>query len=45
MTNDAGQAAGTFKVKIMLSSELLKNEEEKKDEEMVPAGNLAAAQQ
>ena len=45
MTSESGQPAGEFKVKIMLSAEQLKNEEEKKDDEMVPAGNLAAAQQ
>lgn len=44
MKNDQQQPVGTFKAKIMLSSELLKNEEEKKDDDMVPAGNLAAAQ-
>lgn len=45
-----GQAVGSFRLKIMLSSELLKGkagaageEEEKKADEMVPAGSLAAA--
>ena len=45
MTNEQGQPAGEFKVKIMLSAEQLQKEEEKKDDEMVPAGSLAAAQQ
>lgn len=43
MKNTQGQKVGAFKVKIMLSSELLKGAEEQKDDEMVPAGNLAAA--
>ena len=36
---------GDLKVKMVLSSEHMQKEEEKKDDEMVPAGNLAAAQQ
>ena len=39
-----GQPAGTIKVKIMFTTELLKTEEEKKDDEMVPAGNIAVAE-
>ena len=46
MQSMEGQPCGTCKVKIMFSTELLqKTEEEKAGEEMVPAGNLAAAQQ
>ena len=38
-----GAPGGTMKVKIMFTKELLnQGEEEKKEEEMVPAGNLAA---
>ena len=36
-----GQPVGQFKTKIMFTKELLKTEEEKKDEEMVPAGKIA----
>ena len=42
MNNLEGSPVGTLKAKIMFSKELLKNEEEKKQEEQVPAGNLAA---
>lgn len=42
MSNPDGAAVGTLKAKVMFSKELLKNEEEKKQEEQVPAGNLAA---
>ena len=45
MSNEAGQEVGTFKLKIMLSTEQLKEEEKKEDDDMVPAGDLAAAQQ
>ena len=44
MRNMQGQPAGTIKVKIMFTTELLKTEEEKKDDEMVPAGNIAVAE-
>ena len=41
-----GQPCGTCKVKLTFSTEQLKKtEEEKAGEEMVPAGNLAAAAQ
>ena len=45
MNNQEGAAVGTLKAKIMFTKELLKTEEEKKQEEQVPAGNLAAAAQ
>jgi hypothetical protein len=44
MKNMQGKPAGTIKVKIMFTTELLKTEEEKKDDEMVPAGNIAVAE-
>jgi len=42
LKNMAGQDCGILKYKIIFTKELLKVEEEKKDDEMVPAGNLAA---
>lgn len=38
--NMQGQVVGQFKNKIMFTKELLKTEEEKKDEEVAPAGNV-----
>mmetsp|Transcript_4026 Transcript_4026/g.5358 ORF Transcript_4026/g.5358 Transcript_4026/m.5358 type:complete len:152 (-) Transcript_4026:64-519(-) len=42
MKNGEGAVVGTLKAKIMFTKELLKTEEEKKQDEMVPAGSLAA---
>ena len=42
LKNMAGQDCGKLRYKIFFTKELLKGEKEKKDDEMVPAGNLAA---
>jgi len=38
----SNEVVASLKLKVMFTKELLKSEEEKKQEELIPAGDLAA---